>query len=191
MATVRNAMRRRRGRLSRLLRLVAAAVVLLVGAGALAFAIFGPERIWRLAGPPDLGDVVFESLERRTTPNDALACPPGICAARSDVTPPVFAMPARELRAAFREAVASEPALERVAENESALMERYIQRTELMRFPDTIAVRFFDVGEGRSSVALYARSQIGTDDWGVNRARIERWLEGLRRKAQPIGPTSG
>jgi uncharacterized protein (DUF1499 family) len=32
-------------------------------------------------------------------------------------------------------------------------------------------------GENRSTVALYSRSQIGYWDHGVNRARLERWLE--------------
>ena len=34
-------------------------------------------------------------------------------------------------------------------------------------------------GQGRSTIALYSRSQLGKSDLGVNRARIERWLEQL------------
>ena len=61
--------------------------------------------------------------------------------------------------------------------------ERYIQRSRLMGFPDTIVVRFLERPEGRSTLALYSRSQLGRGDFGVNRARIERWLEKLAREA--------
>jgi len=63
-----------------------------------AFFLAGPERLWSLFGPPDLGPVEFETLARRTTPNDALACPPGVCRAQSDLTPPEYAVTAAELR---------------------------------------------------------------------------------------------
>ena len=48
-----------------------------------------------------------------------------------------------------------------------------------MRFPDTIVVRFLDRPDGRSTLAIYSRSQLGTNDLGVNLARIERWLDKL------------
>jgi hypothetical protein len=58
----------------------------------------GPEWVWRLFGPPDLGPVTFETLRRRTTPNDALACPPHFCKATSDLVPPLFAVDVNGLR---------------------------------------------------------------------------------------------
>ena len=157
-------------------------IVALIAALAIIVAV-GRERIWRLAGPPDLGDVTFETLKRRATPNDALACPPSLCAARSDLAPPVFALPPDQLRTALTRALAAEELLERVASDDSHLQDRYVQRTRLMRFPDTIVVRFLAAGEGRSSPALYSRSQLGRRDLGANRARIERWLKKLAREA--------
>ncbi|WP_374447771.1 DUF1499 domain-containing protein [Stella sp.] len=137
----------------------------------------GADLVWRLvAGPPDLGAVAFETLVRRTTANDALACPPGLCAASSDFPPPRLAMPAAELRRAFAAAIAAEPRLERVAADDAALTDRWVQRTRLMRFPDTIVARFVDLPDGRATLALYSRSQLGRDDFGVNRDRIARWL---------------
>jgi len=146
-----------------------------------AFVIAGPERIWSLWGPADQGAVDFETLSRRATPNDALACPPGGCKAKSDVRPPVFAVGAHELRKAFAQVVASEPQVELVDADDRKLAARYVQRTPFWRFPDTIDVRFIDLEDGKSTVAIYSRSLIGRGDLGVNKARIQRWLDKLSK----------
>lgn len=158
---------------------LAAVVALIAGA----FLIFGPARIWSLFGPADLGSVIFEQLERRTTPNDALACPQGLCKAKSDVTSPLFKSSARDLRAAFEKVIASEVEIVQVDSNEEVLTDRYIQRSRLMQFPDTVVVRFLDQPAGQSTLAIYSRSQLGESDLGVNRQRIERWLEKLTNAA--------
>lgn len=147
------------------------------------FFIAGPERIWALFGPADLGPVNFETLKRRTSPNDSLACPQNICTAKSDVASPIFAVSAPELQKAFAKVIASEPSVEQVASDDSGFTRRYVQRTKIMRFPDTIVVRFIDLGDGRSTIALYSRSQLGEGDFGVNHARIERWLDKLSKEA--------
>jgi uncharacterized protein (DUF1499 family) len=63
------------------------------------------------------------------------------------------------------------------------MSERYIQRSKLMGFRDTIVVQFFERPRGQSTVTLYSLSQLGEGDLGVNRARIERWLEKLVMQA--------
>ncbi|MBL8698193.1 MAG: DUF1499 domain-containing protein [Alphaproteobacteria bacterium] len=133
-------------------------------------------------GPPDLGPVEFERLARRSTPNDALACPAGLCAARIDLEPPTYAVDAAALRAALAAVIAGEPKTERVAADDATLTDRYVQRTALMGFPDTIVVRALEQPGGRSTLAIYARSQLGRSDLGANRARIERWLAKLGDK---------
>jgi uncharacterized protein (DUF1499 family) len=157
--------------------------LLIIAVGFGIFQLVGPERVWTLLGPADLGPVSFEMLQRRTTPNDALACPPNLCQAKADATAPVFAVTAHDLRLAFTRAIAGEPRLVKVADDESALTERYIQRSRLMRYPDTIVVRFIDLPAGRSTIALYSRSQLGKGDLGVNLARIRRWLAALAAAA--------
>jgi uncharacterized protein (DUF1499 family) len=140
------------------------------------FLVVGAEQFWRLFGEPDLGPVSFEQLERRATPNDSLACPPDFCNARADVTTRLYQLTARELRSVFAKVIASEPRVSVAETNEATLTDRYIQRSEHLGFPDTIVVRFLDRADGRSTIALYSRSQLGKSDFGVNRARIERWL---------------
>jgi uncharacterized protein (DUF1499 family) len=158
----------------------------LIGAGLLAAllaAIFlvGLERAWTLFGPADLGPVDFETLQRRSVPNDALACPADLCRASSDLTPPVYLLGADALKAAMARVVASEADVTVV--DSTPLSDRYIQRSRWMRFPDTVVVRYIPRGEGKSTVALYSRSQLGEGDLGVNRARIVRWLEKLAVEA--------
>jgi uncharacterized protein (DUF1499 family) len=146
---------------------------------------FGSEYIWSLFGPADLGPVSWETLVRRASPNDALACPAGFCGAASDVTPPEFLVSAHDLRLAFGKAVAGEPRLSLVASDDATLSDRYVQRSRLMGFPDTIMVHFVDRAGGRSTIALYSRSQVGRGDMGVNLARIERWLRALEGQIRP------
>jgi len=164
-------------------RRIAIVIFLILAALIAAFFVIGPERVWALFGPADLGPVAFETLERRAPPNDALACPPGVCQAQSDLTPPEYAVDAAKLRAAFGWVIAAEPRVTRVATDDAELTDRYVQRSALMGFPDTIVVRFFDRPGGRSTLALYSRSQLGHGDMGVNRARIERWLAKLAEQA--------
>jgi uncharacterized protein (DUF1499 family) len=150
-----------------------------------AFLGLGEIRFWALFGDPDLGSVEIETVERRTSPNDALACPAGFCRARADLTTADYAVPADALRAAFAKVVASERKIERVKTNEATTTERYIQRSETLGFPDTIVVRFADRPGGRSTLAIYSRSRFGESDFGANRARIERWLQKLATQVPP------
>jgi uncharacterized protein (DUF1499 family) len=159
-------------------------IVLFVVVGA--FIITGPERIWNRFGPPDLGEISFETLKRRSTPNDALACPTDLCSAKSDIIPPLFSVSAGDLQLAFSNVIASEKRVTKVEATDRDRRdrtERYIQRSRLMGFPDTIVVQFFERPGGRSTLALYSRSQLGKSDFGVNRARIARWLEKLTMRA--------
>ena len=167
---------------SSVLSVTAAAVMTLLAA----FFIVGPERVWMLYGPPDLGPVSFETLKRQTSANNALACPQDLCMAKSDIAPPVFAVGAPDLARAFAKIMASEANVEQVDVDDGGLTRRYVQRTKILRFPDTICVRFIDLGEGRSTIALYSRSQFGLSDFGVNRARISRWLEKLEKEAPAV-----
>jgi uncharacterized protein (DUF1499 family) len=55
---------------------------------------------------------------------------------------------------------------------------RFVQYTRLMRYPDTIDVEILPA-EGRSTLAVYSRSLVGRKDFGVNHARLRRWLAAL------------
>lgn len=156
---------------------------------AIAAAVLGilSGRIWDVFGPADLGPVDFSSLVRRTSPNDALAAPAGLGSAKVDVVPPVFAVDVARLKAAVAEAVAAEPRTVRVdTDGSDATTERYVQRSALMGYPDTIVVRYIELPGNRSTLALYSRSKLGYSDLGANGARIVRWLDRVAAKV-PAG----
>jgi uncharacterized protein (DUF1499 family) len=136
----------------------------------------GLERTWQgLFGLPDLGPVEFATLKRRSTPNDALICSADLCPqAQPDAEPPVFSIPGTRLRSLVSEVALAEPGTTLLDRGQE--QDRYLVRTRLMRFPDTVVVQVFDRGQGASTLALYSRSQIGRSDFGVNRRRIERWV---------------
>ena len=148
-------------------------------AGAL---IPGRERIWTLvAGPADLGGVDFATLKPPSSPNHFLACPKGLCRrARADMVSPTFKVSAAHLQLVARRAWAAEPRFRRVDGSLATLSDRYVERTAIMRFPDTISVRFIDLGAGAATLVIYSRSQIGYSDLGVNKARVIRWLSLLK-----------
>jgi hypothetical protein len=162
---------------------------------AVSFAIWrGDERFgiaswWeRLAGSPDLGPVEFGAIVRSARGNDALICPPDLCGAvKADGTAPVFLAPVARLRDAVRVIEVNDPDVFPLARDEAKVQDRYLARTRLMRFPDTISVRFIDLGGGRSTLALYSRSQLGRADFGVNKARLDEWIKLLREKL-PVAP---
>jgi uncharacterized protein (DUF1499 family) len=147
------------------------------------FLVVGPVKVWNWLGPADLGPVAFETLQRRKSANDALACPQGMCAAKLDMPSPLYKGSATELRAAFARVIAAEPQVERVHANDETLTDRYVQRSKLMHYPDTLVVQFLDRPGGRATLALYSRSQVGESDLGVNRQRIDRLLLKLAKEA--------
>ncbi len=118
-----------------------------------------------------------------------LACPPGYCAARPELTTPVFALPWVRLREDWSKMIAARP---RVVQIETGSQRRrlvYIQHSPVFGFPDIVTVEFAPLGPDRSGIALYSRSRFGRSDFGKNRERVEDWLR-LLEKATPPTVTS-
>ena len=138
----------------------------------------GIEDVWaRIFGPPDLGPIDFQTFRRRKTPNDALACPRGFCAnAEPDIVPPLYPVSGERLRLIVAEAAMVDPDTQPIYAARWEDHDRYLARSRVFRFPDTIDVLVIEPAENQATLAIYSRSQIGRADLGVNRARIERWL---------------
>jgi uncharacterized protein (DUF1499 family) len=163
-------------------------LAVLVVAVLLVVFVVGRERVWQLAvGDPDLGHVDLSTVRKPSTPNTWLVAPLGQTQAEPDAVAPTFALPAADLFRVVNDLVAAEPLTQRVGFFPQVLEARYVQRTPLMRYPDTIIIKVYDIDAGRSTLALYSRSQIGHSDLGANRARLERWLKALANAAPPVG----
>lgn len=140
------------------------------------------EALWRtgLIRPDVLVFPGFDRLERRGSGNDALACPPGRCAAAADFPSPVLNVTADELLARVRKLALAEP---RTIELKTAPLDDvradFQQASATLRFPDIVSVEVFALGSQQSTLAIWSRSVVGRKDFGVNRTRVERWLKAL------------
>lgn len=154
----------------RLIRWLAAAVLLAAVTGYAVVNLSGhdPER-WHV-------DPAESPL--RHTPNEFLAAPEGITALSPHLETAVYPERPEELLARFDDIVRAAPRTRHVAGDVDSGMVTYVQRTPVIGFPDFITVKAVQVGEG-AGLIVYSRSRYGRGDFGVNRARVERWLERL------------
>lgn len=125
----------------------------------------------------------FRSLQRAPTPNQYLLCPEDLCTTETDGAAPAFDLPAERLQGLWELMIGDEPRVQELGRDLAIMQIDYVQRSELLRFPDLITVRFIPLGEGRSTFAIYSRSIYGQGDLGVNRARVLDWLTKLKARA--------
>lgn len=145
-------------------------------------ALLGREQMLAIFfGPVDLTAIDFRTLTRSQRPNQYLVCPRDLCTATPDAVSPVYDMPATRLRERWLSLMAQQPRLEQIAVSKDGWQYDFIQRSRLLRFPDTITVRFLPLGDKRSTLAIYSRSHYGRTDFGVNHKRVEAWLTALQQ----------
>ncbi len=128
-------------------------------------------------GPAE--NIDFATLELSDKPNQFLLCPADLCGrAQAHLESPTFEMPLGDLRRAFTLLVKAEAGVETTLESPDGL--NFVVRTPLLRWPDWVTVQFIDLGEDRSTLAVYSRSVYGRSDFGANGARVARWLAQLK-----------
>ena len=134
----------------------------------------------RMGGRLDIGPTDWARLKRRRTPNDSLVCPPAFCPnAAADEESKTYPMTPADLLTRLKAiALAEQNVTEQSCEPNCDRTARFIQYSRGLRFPDTIDVEVIPAGAG-STLALYSRSLVGRKDFGVNRARLRRWLAKL------------
>ncbi len=158
--------------------LMAVALALLALGG---FFLTGPERVWeRLGGLADQGVIDFSDLSRSPTSNDALACSPGACPGEIDVALPLYADAPAALLARLDAAVLADRNVARVDDGGRRDYRRYVARTPLLRFPDTIDAEAVP-GGGGTRLRLYSRSLLGASDFGANAERLNAWAGFLQK----------
>jgi uncharacterized protein (DUF1499 family) len=131
----------------------------------------------RIMVQPATTDFVdFAELKRSASPNDALACPPGLCSAKADLVIAPVAISAADLAAKIKQLPTLEPRTVIVGENDEGLRYVLVQRSALFNFPDTINIAIQPLDASHAAIAIYSRSRYGKGDLGVNMKRVQRWL---------------
>ncbi|WP_138465554.1 DUF1499 domain-containing protein [Poseidonocella sp. HB161398] len=83
-----------------------------------------------------------------------------------------------EVMARLDEIALATPGVSRLAGSPAEGHVTYVARSRVFGFPDYISVIAEPAGDG-TALAVYARLRFGSYDLGVNRKRVEAWLEAL------------
>jgi len=129
--------------------------------------------------PPAANTAFIDFAELKRTParDDALACPPGLCTARVDLTIAPVAMSAAALVANIKALPGLEPRTVLAQADEAGLRYVLVQRSAALNLPDTINIAIQPLDAGHAALAIYSRSDHALADRDANIARVQRWLD--------------
>jgi hypothetical protein len=124
------------------------------------------------------------TLRRASSPNSALAAPPGFMPASGrapDLATDTYPIPAAALLGALRVVARRQPRTYEL-DNRAAGISRadWVARSALCNYPDVISAQVADTASGGSTLILFSRSIYGYSDLGVNAKRIAAWLDALQ-----------
>ena len=129
--------------------------------------------------------ISLRTLHRPAKPNNAFVVPDGIeTVAERDLASPEFAISATELFRICVETWSPQKRVNLVHEDSATLTAAFVATTALMRFKDDIYLEVVAMGDARSSLLLYSGSRVGYSDLGVNRKRVDHWLNELRGRVE-------
>lgn len=99
-----------------------------------------------------------------------------------DAHPPTFEVSATDLGAAFDAVATADDRVDVLAGSAADGHVTYVQRSKAMHFPDYVSVRFIDLPDGGSTLAIFSRARYGQKDFDVNKKRVERWIEATEQR---------
>jgi len=121
---------------------------------------------------PRVANIDPETVETPNYPGHILLRPGG------DIAPKTYPMPPEALAARMEAIILATPRTERLDGSLIDGQATYVTRSALWGFPDIASVKVVDV-QGGSALRIFSRLCFGMADLGVNRARVERWLDQL------------
>ena len=136
-------------------------------------------RIATVAHDPDVWHVDPLVAEASADPNHFRVAIEALAEQPVDLSAAIYASNPTFLAKAFDTFVMQQPSVSRVAGSPEQGWITYVQRTKWLRMPDYISVKFLDLPNGNSTIAIFSRSRFGQGDLGVNEARVRLWLESL------------
>jgi hypothetical protein len=119
------------------------------------------------------------TIERPASPNTYFVAPQAMVEDGVDLEAPIYGAPATIMAKAFDDYVLTQPNIIPLSQSVDGTWVTYVQRTPTLKMPDYISVRFIELEEGKSTIAIYSRSRYGYGDMGMNKARIDTWLLSL------------
>lgn len=123
----------------------------------------------------------FANLELSRKPNQFLMAPPGLCQmAQPHADSPVFPVSPAELMLRVDALAGAEERVTIRKKSSDGLCATYVARSKVFRFPDIIDICAQPHDDAGSTLAVYSRARYGVRDFGVNRARIEAWIDRLK-----------
>jgi uncharacterized protein (DUF1499 family) len=125
---------------------------------------------------PTLMDM--SQIQRPGSPNTALAAPSGT-SPTPDIVTPVFPVPATRLYDVVRAVAMGQPRTYLAAEYPAERQIHFVARSAVFNFPDLVTAQVADAGSDSSTLIVYSRSVYGHGDLGVNRQRLNTWLNAL------------
>ncbi len=124
--------------------------------------------------------VDFKNLVLPKTPNYYLICPTDYCSVTPNKIAPIFHESLQIVQKKWNEIISKQPRIQLLYSNRQQNTMTYIQRSKLFRFPDYIYVRLIALSNDQTTIALYSRSKYGHSDFGVNKKRLQQWLQLLK-----------
>lgn len=94
---------------------------------------------------------------------------------------PVFAADPAAVAAAIQEVISETSGAALIAGSPKAGHMTAVVRSRLVGFPDFVTMKLVET-EGGTALTIFSRSKYGYSDMGVNKSRVEAWLEALEAK---------
>ena len=132
-------------------------------------------------GSLDTAPLDLRAILRPSSPNDAFACAPGTCAASADFASPVYPIDRTALLQTAEAVLLAEPRTAVAARDDALAQIVFVQRSAVFGFADTIRVQA-EGTDGETSLIVHSRSNTGYYDFGVNRKRVRRLLDGIAHR---------
>ena len=153
------------------------AIYLVIAVGVIIGALY--VRVATVNHDPNEWHVDPYSIERPVSPNTYYVATQSMVNATVDREAPIYSAPADVMAKALEQYVTTQPNVLLLAGSATEGWLTFVQRTPTLRVPDYISIKFINFEEGGSTIAIYSRSRFGYGDMGVNKARVDLWLQSL------------
>jgi len=119
----------------------------------------------------------FQDFELPTSPNSYYVAPVGFSSAKPNSISPTYNIGVEKLLVFWQVMIAEQPRIKILAKSQYQIS--YVQRTKWLGFPDYIDVKLISISPTQSTLAIFSRSKYGYSDFGVNKRRVNHWLQSL------------